>query len=237
MSLVINGVEITTLVIDGVRIEKAYINNALAFNAFDPETDDPTNIGEEWEGWLYAGKIRYPDGIYGIVISNKDHEMFTTMHDPISDMPMLDNFQDGKTNTDNMIENQVDLGVLISQTIIEGHNDWYIPAFYEMMHIQNMLCPGECLGYAMIPSVSQSYRLDRSIPPVDVSTDSIEVSIYPGFLNGESKAFDQTNYWTSTQSMTNKKEVYTFFSYGGSARGYDRERRAKLRLIRRVKLS
>jgi hypothetical protein len=180
----------------------------------------PTHIGQFAQGGYFAGYISTTgNGIatHGLIVApaasgynNKTKLQYQTATALESN---IDSSYDGATNTANMVSIETSTfpaGEYCAGLTINGYNDWYLPARWEL----------EIAYYNLKPSTTENktfayltnaYSVPARSTPY-TTTDPAQTSVAL-FQSGGSEAFEEDAHWSSTQeNQNNAYEIW--FSHG-----------------------
>ncbi len=172
---------------------------------------EPTTIGTAFEGGFYGGKIRIGVAIFAIVWAPKaEGEISGKWLDTYTDVPGATSCFDSMANTKAMAEAGSPIAQMALSANIGGHTDWCIPARDVLEMGYRFLKPStkkNCCSFRdgdNASSIPSGYPYTAELPA--------QTSVEP-FQKGNTDAFEEAWYWSSTQSS----EDYAFnqgFSYG-----------------------
>lgn len=187
----------------------------------------PLVIGEAIEGGTFAGVIRMGDQKFGIVVAAKAvGEKSAAWHTASTDILGARSFFDGMANTEAMAEAGSELAQWARGLVIEGFDDWHIPARDELELLYRNLKPTSRANYP--------YRGDNpsSVPPGYCYAEQTPAqTTVAAFRAGGADAFDEEWYWASTQFSRDVAWLQGFY-YGGQY-GNGKSWEARCRVVRR----
>ena len=209
----------------------------------------PTVIGQAYGGGFYAGQIAVGGGgtatHYLIVAPMASGEAGKAWKNATSDTPNADSFIDGPQNTADMVSHGnstvYPAAHFCNDLVIGGYTDWYMPARNELE-----VC------YYFLKNVTQDNNIssgNKGSNPNAVSPEPISTNYTAGnpaqttanaFKVGNSEAFDDGTYWSSTgagHTYPGQEEAWYqgFFSGApGVQTTYSKTIGFRVRAVRRV---
>jgi hypothetical protein len=189
-------------------------------------------FGTPLEGGFYAGRIRLPDGEYAVIVSPRaagDHD--DIKWGPVKRLAGALSFFDGLANTKAMAEAGSKAAKWALGLSVGGFSDWYIPSRDELELCYRNLKPTDqenwCYRGDNPSSVPVGYAY---MPDAPAQTEA------SAFRKGSAEAFDDTWYWTSTQSAGGSGYAW-YQGFGGGGQGcYGKDGYGRVRAVRRVKV-
>jgi len=170
---------------------------------------EPTVIGQEYGGGYYAGKMKYDDGEYYLVVAPKSARASGLFYKTTETADTgVSSLYDGLANTD-AINNVDHPAALHCKSLnIKGHADWYLPARDELELVYRNLKPGVQLNtVGSRPAVAGGGPQGENLNSVPVgaaytTTDPAQTSA----LNfrtgaGEQELTANSGYWASTEAV------------------------------------
>ena len=197
-----------------------------------PEIQVPAEIGAPFEGGFYGGKIRVGLVICAIVWAPKaEGEITGQWLDSYTDVPGATSCFDSMANTKAMAEAGSTIAQQALAASIGGHTDWCVPA-------RDVLE----MGYRYLKPTTEENDVYRygdnpsSIPAgYPYTATSPEQTTVEAFQDGNSEAFDEAWYFSSTQYSEYDAWDQTFFN--GTQliiiKGYER----RVRFVRLIPLN
>lgn len=189
-------------------------------------------FGTILEGGFYAGRIRLADGEYAIIVSPKaEGEHDDAAWGKVKRVENAMSFFDGLANTKAMAEAGSKLAQWALDLSIGGQTDWYLPSRDELELCYRNLKPTTQENWC--------YRGDNpsSVPPgYAYMPDAPAQSEVAAFRSGGAEAFDNTFYWSSTQSAGNSDYAWTQHFDDGSQDDGRKGDRFRARAVRRLKI-
>lgn len=201
------------------------------------------NIGDFWEGGYYTGKIGINGKIYALVLAPKStgespaplpwKTSNTNTNNTLS-------LSDGWSNTQAMVAVGIGLhpaGKFCHDLVIDGYDDWYLPSVDELEMCYRAFRPrtgNNSVTASGRPNIANGVN-PSSIPPGEVYTltSPAQTSLVE-FQFGNSQAFTNVYYWTSSQKDPATGWIQTF---NNGAQNYNNKSVSySIRAVRRVLL-
>jgi hypothetical protein len=184
--------------------------HAIMIAPTQPETQVPATIGTAFEGGFYGGKIRIGLSVFAIVWAPKaEGEITGKWLDTYTDVPGATSCFDSMANTKAMAEAGSPIAKQALAASIGGHTDWCVPA-------RDVLE----MGYRYLkPTTSENYVYRDGDNPSSIptgypyTTKSPEQTAAKAFQQGNTEAFDDVWYASSTQVSENDA-WNQYFGYG-----------------------
>lgn len=192
------------------------------------------NVGDFWEGGYYAGLVQQTDGVYAIIVAPKtlggEYSGFIRWQTTTNVVSGAFSTNDGLANTEAM-ENSSrtnPAGEFCWDLIIEGYDDWYLPAKDEIEVMYRNLKPTTQNNNA---NFGQN---PNSVPPKgNYLTNSPTQTEAELFKEGGAEAFQTSGaYWSSTQYSASSAYVKVFTT--GQELTTTKTNTSRVRAIRRV---
>jgi len=193
----------------------------------------PLAFGTLFEGGYYAGRIRLSDGEYAIVVAPKaeGEHADTVWNKSHKRIPEALSFFDGLANTQAMAAAGSKLAAWALNLTIGGFGDWYLPSRDELELCYRNLKPSTednwCYRGDNPSSVPVGYAY---FPELPLQTE------VAAFQDKGAEAFDESWYWSSTQSAgTDAYAWFQLFGYG-SQDYTTKDDELRARAVRRLKV-
>ena len=167
-------------------------------NTTAPLANSPGAIGAAFGGGFFAGLIKVDGKAFALVVSPKLFGEFKGRWIASNEsVPGAEDYADGLANTNAMAAAGSDLAKAVRGSVIEGFDDWYIPARDELELIYRNLKPTTWKNSASFrdgenPSsmpMGRHYTEERP-----AQTGAAE------FREGGAQALDAVWHWSSTQA-------------------------------------
>lgn len=195
-----------------------------------------TAFGTLLEGGFYAGRIRLPDGEYAVIVAPKgDGEHADSVWNKST--KRIDgalSFFDGLANTQAMAAAGSKLAQWALDLRIDGFADWYLPSRDELELCYRNFKPTDEENYCHRGDNPSSVPVGYAYMPDAPAQTSVEA-----FRKDGAEAFDDTWYWTSTQSAGAVGSAWgQGFNDGDQGYYYedDKDDELRARAVRRVKI-
>lgn len=189
-------------------------------------------FGTILEGGFYAGRIRLADGEYAIIVAPKvEGEHADAAWGKVKRVEDAMSVFDGLANTKAMAEAGSKLAQWALDLSIGGQTDWYLPSRDELELCYRNLKPTTQENWC--------YRGDNpsSVPPgYAYLPDAPAQSEVAAFRSGGAEAFDDTFYWSSTQSAGGSGCAWGQYFGNGGQGGGRKDVRCRARAVRRLKI-
>ena len=183
----------------------------------------PTRIGQKFEGGYLAGVIRVRDSAYAVLVALKSTECSIQVKTRCSGTPNTQLVNDGWSNTNAMNDVEHPAAQYCRSLNVGGYADFYLPSRDELELCYRNLKPTDWVN-ATYSSGILSGNLSlatgttlNSIPSRAAYTETNPAqTIVNAFQTGGIDAFDETYYWTSTESSSHTTfSLIQYFSDGG----------------------
>ncbi len=194
----------------------------------------PAAIGAAFGGGFYAGLINVAGETFALVVSPKLFGEFKGRWNA-SDASVLgaEDYADGLANTNAMAAAGSELAAAVRGAVIEGFDDWYIPARDELELIYRNLKPTDRENYASFrdgenPSSVPMGRHYTEEQPAQTSVAE--------FREGGSQALDAVWHWSSTQFGPSSSDAWLQVFYDGGQNDTRKSYEGRARAVRRFKI-
>ncbi|WP_313327328.1 phage tail-collar fiber domain-containing protein [Stutzerimonas balearica] len=198
----------------------------------------PTVPGEAFGGGYYAGRMRFPDGDYLLIVAPKAAETTLANKSDATSTSGTTSIFDGWANS-NAMNNSSHPAARHCRTYTGGgYTDWYLPARDELEVLYRNLKPSTSENYPGTRDDSLGYGENANSVPVGAAytAGNPAQTGQAAFRSGAAEAFnDAGTYWSSTQHSTWANAWIQRFSNGMqiSTQKYAKE---LVRPVRRVKI-
>lgn len=162
----------------------------------------PTVIGQAFGGGFYAGKIRYADGDYIIIVAPKSAETSLSHKTANSATAGTSSYHDGLANSDNMNNATHPAAQYCRAYAGGGFNDWHLPARDQLELMYRNLKPDTTANITGSRADSSNQGDNANSVPVGGSytAGTPAQTAATAFKTGGAEAFTvPTYYWTSTE--------------------------------------
>lgn len=179
-------------------------------------SDEPTGIGEPFQGGYYAGKMNYSDGEYWLIVSPKSTETTAQWKTTTTTTAGTDSLFDGLVNTLALNNATHPAGKHCADLFVNGYDDWYLPARDELELCYRNLKPTTSDNFTTSRPVEAGTGLNgtnsNSVPIGEAyTTTNPAQTLATKFKTGGTEAFQlyvgTDWYLTSTQSVTSSGRV------------------------------
>lgn len=202
-----------------------------------PNALAPTTIGQAFGGGFYAGKIAVGGGgvatHYLIVAPKASGENSSRTWGVYGTTTGITSVINGPTNSASLaaLGASYQAATFCEGLTIGGYSDWYLPAKNEL----------EVLYYFLKPSTTANNTASGSnanaVSPEPISTNyssgsPAQTSAGIGFRTGETDAFADDYYWSSTENDANGAWVQFF--YNGTQYDRGKNNSCSVRAVRRI---
>ena len=169
----------------------------------------PTRIGQKFKGGYFSGIIRVRDCAYLILAAPKSTDCSVRFKTQSSGTPGIHRVNDGWANTNAMNDAEYPAAQYCRNLNVGGHTDWYLPSRDELELCYRVFKPTDWGNttlragtFAGNLSLATGTNLN-SIPTGAAYTRTNPAqTIVTAFRAGSVEAFDDTYYWTSTESSS-----------------------------------
>ena len=192
-------------------------------------------LGTSMGGGFYAGRIRIEDQVYALIVAPKAEG---ELEGPPwiarnKSVPGALSYCDGLTNTQAMEAAGSKLAKWALDLVIDGHDDWYLPAQDELEVLYRNLKPGTQENYCWARS---GINLS-AVEPTRPYTPALPAqTLAEAFQAGAGEAFAESYYWSSTQHASHSVYAWCqYFTRGGQDCSY-KDDKLRARAVRRVLL-
>ena len=204
----------------------------------------PTRIGQRSPGGYFAGINRIGTNCYAVIVSPKwteSDQSWKTNHELT---PNTRSVNDGISNTIAMNPSNHPSAKYCLGLVVDGCNDFYLPALNELEVCYRNLKPGTSTNAVFSRSVFGEQMHDysgtnlSSVPSGSAYTlTNPSQTVVTAFCSGNNESFSTTVYWTSTESSTyTNGSLFQNFSDGSQVWSY-KSSVFRVRGIRRILLS
>jgi hypothetical protein len=168
----------------------------------------PTTIGQAYGGGFYAGKIAVGGGgvatHYLIVAPKSTGQTFELTWGPTGTTTGFSSVIAGPTNSSGLaaLGSAYQAATFCEGLNIGGYSDWYLPAKNELEVLYYFLKPSTTLNVAGYGSNANAVS-PEPISTVYTTGAPAQTASGINFRVGESEAFSQNQYWTSTEDTVN----------------------------------
>lgn len=205
----------------------------------------PAEIGAAYEGGYYFGSVVIDGNIYALVISPRAQGMTDTMSygNYTVDHGKARSVIDGWANTNALNSFRSPVFEWARSQVINGFNDWYIPArdeaelMYRNLKYNNTL---NVTGQRPLQSDDVSrvngHNVNSYPPQPGYTANDPAMTTAPLFAGSgiENISYSQEYTFTSTESSSNANEIWVANVYNGMQSLASKSSRRAVRLIRRV---
>ena len=186
---------------------------ALAFRTADQFL--PTVIGQAFGGGFYAGKIRYADGDYIIIVAPKSAETTLAHKTANSATAGTSSYHDGLVNSNSMNNATHPAAQYCRAYNGGGFTDWHLPARDQLELLYRNLKPDTTANITGSRAEAGNHGDNANSVPVGASytTGSPAQTSAAAFKTGGAEAFTvPTYYWSSTEyaPITNSAWIQRF---------------------------
>jgi len=199
----------------------------------------PTVIGQAFGGGFYAGKIRYADGDYIIIVAPKSAETSLSYKTPSSATTGTSSYYDGLANSNSMNNATHPAAQYCRAYNGGGFTDWHLPARDQLELLYRNLKPDTTANSTGSRGESGNQGANANSVPVGASytTGSPAQTDVAAFKAGGAEAFTTSAlYWTSTEYAPNTNNAWMQQFSNGSQGNYNKIGVSMVRPVRRVKI-
>lgn len=199
----------------------------------------PTVIGQAFGGGFYAGKIRYADGDYIIIVAPKSAETSLSHKTANSATAGTSSYHDGLANSNNMNNATHPAAQYCRAYAGGGFSDWHLPARDQLELLYRNLKPDTTANITGARGESGNHGDNANSVPAGASytAGSPAQTAAAAFKTGGAEAFTvPTWYWTSTEYAPGTSLAWIQrFSDGGQG-GDGKAYAYRVRPVRRLKI-
>ncbi|MDH0156486.1 DUF1566 domain-containing protein [Stutzerimonas stutzeri] len=209
----------------------------LAFRTADQFL--PTVIGQAFGGGFYAGKIRYADGDYIIIVAPKAAETSLSHKTANSATAGTSSYHDGLANSNNMNNATHPAAQYCRAYNGGGFTDWHLPARDQLELLYRNLKPDTTANYTGTRAEAGNHGDNANSVPVGASytTGSPAQTSAAAFKAGGAEAFAvPTWYWTSTEYAPNTANAWIQRFSDGAQGNNNKTNACLVRPVRRLKI-
>jgi len=209
----------------------------LAFRTADQFL--PTVPGQAFGGGFYAGKIRYADGDYLIIVAPKSAETSLSHKTANTATTGTSSYHDGLANSNNMNNATHPAAQYCRAYNGGGFTDWHLPARDQLELLYRNLKPDTTANITGARSESGSYGDNANSVPVGASytPGSPAQTAAAAFRTGGAEAFTvPTYYWTSTEYAPSTNYAWIQRFSDGFQLGFTKTNAYLVRPVRRLKI-
>lgn len=193
------------------------------------------SYGAPMAGGFYAGRVLIANIAYALIVAPKELGEKTNIgwNDAYTRVDGARSYFDGFANTRAMAEAGSKLAAWALALNIDGVNDWYLGSQDETEILYRNLKPGTDANSQW----GRSGINVSAIPPTyPYQAESPLQTTCPLFQSGGAEAFEEAEYWTSTQhASVSDFAWYQDFSNGGQDY-WDKGHKLRARVVRRLPL-
>lgn len=209
-----------------------------------PPITPPTEFGQEFQGGFYAGKMKYSDGEYWLVVAPKSTEAsgLQWKTSQATDAGALSVY-DGAVNTISINDESHPAAKYCSDLTINGYKDWYLPARDELELCYRNLKPStgaNKVGARAAHVGTGNFGDNNNSIPVGSSytSNTPAQTLSTLFQFGNSEHFSSDYFWTSSEALTLAGYAMAQKFLDGEQNSYPKTNTAsaKIRAVRRVKI-
>lgn len=198
------------------------------------------NIGDFWEGGYYTGKLQIDGKIYALVLAPKSTgESPTTLSWKTSNNNTTNtgSLSDGRLNTQTMITAGATAhpaAKYCHDLVINGYDDWYLPSISELEMCYRAFKPSITVNStgAYGPYGSGGTNLSSIPSGSNYSETNPSQTTVIAFRRGNTEAFVENYYWSSTQMNASFSWLQSF-NNGNQSTTY-KDGRLRVRAVRKV---
>lgn len=195
----------------------------------------PTVIGQAFEGGFYAGCLRVQRDYFILICSPRSDGDYddSPWNGSTKVVAGAMSYCDGMANTAAMAKAGSDLAKWATNLNIGGFDDWYLPSRDEL----------ELLYRAFKPTKQKNWVYRNGDNPSSLPAGYPYTEAAPGqtsieaFRAGKAKAFEDTWYWSSTQSASDSDYAWCQDFGNGYQDDYHKDGTLRARAVRRLKFS
>jgi hypothetical protein len=190
-------------------------------------------IGTEMGGGFYAGRIVSEGKTYALIVAPKDggeHAPVQLLNDSNNGQFAL-SYNDGLANTNELAKAGSKLAKWVRDLRIGDNDDWYLPAQDEL----------EIIYRNLKPTTNKNYIFNRSginlsaVEPTRPYTKDFPLKTTAElFQEGNSEAFNDVWYWTST--CVGDASAWVQFFHGGDQSDNFVSGNSRARAVRRLEI-
>lgn len=209
----------------------------LAFRTADQFL--PTVIGQAFGGGFYAGKIRYADGDYIIIVAPKAAETSLSHKTANSATAGTSSYHDGLANSNNMNNATHPAAQYCRAYNGGGFTDWHLPARDQLELLYRNLKPGTTANITGSRAEAGNHGDNANSVPVGASytTGSPAQTSAAAFKTGGAEAFTvPTYYWSSTEYAPGTNDAWVQRFSDGYQNASGKAYACLVRPVRRVKI-
>ena len=182
----------------------------------------PTRIGQQFGGGYHAGLIRVGHTCYAIIVASKTTQTRLKQKNSDNQTTGTQSVNDGRTNTNAMNNNSHPAAQYCRSMNAGGYTDWYLPSRDELELCYRNLKPGTANNTTYAAGtygapLDNANGTNPNSDPVGApyTTTNPAQTTATTFRTGGVEAFDESWYWTSTESSANTNvSLYQAFSDG-----------------------
>lgn len=200
----------------------------------------PTTPGEAFGGGYYAGKMRFSDGDYILIVAPKAAEASLAQKTASSATSGTSSYHDGLANSNAMNSSTHPAAQHCRNYTGGGYSDWYLPARDELEVMYRNLKPSAAANITGVRSESGNQGKNANSVPVGAAYTAGNPAQTQGaaFRSGAAEAFNDagSDYWTSTEYAPNPNQAWRQrFSDGRQDRNFKSDQYL-VRPVRRLKI-
>jgi hypothetical protein len=209
----------------------------LAFRTADQFL--PTVIGQAFGGGFYAGKIRYADGDYIIIVAPKSAETSLSHKAANSATAGTSSYHDGLANSNSMNNATHPAAQYCRAYNGGGFTDWHLPARDQLELLYRNLKPDTTANITGSRAEAGNHGDNANSVPVGASytTGSPAQTSAAAFKTGGAEAFTvPTYYWSSTEYAPDTSSAWIQRFSGGNQSFNGKTNAYLVRPVRRLKI-
>ena len=196
-------------------------------------TFDPSSVGLPYGGGYYAGKIITGGVTYALIVAPKaqggENSSLAWKTSNLTTAGTT-SINDGQANTNAMIAAGASAhpaANFCNNLTINGYDDWYLPAKDELEILYRYLKPSTTANYTDSGANTSSVPTTGNYTSGNPAQTSVTI-----FRTGNSEAFNESYYWSSTEYSSTDGQVQFF--YVGSQTSATKTRPYYVRGVRRI---
>jgi len=191
------------------------------------------SYGSPLGGGFFAGRILIASVAYALIVAPKAEGDFapTEWIEDYKDVPGARSFNDGLANTAAMAVAGSELAKRARDLRIGGFEDWYVASQDETEICYRNLKPGTDENSLYMRS---GINVSAIPPTYPYSLDFPKQTESELFRTGGSEAFEEVDYWTSTQHASLSYDAWSQLFADGTQDGWFKDNHYRARVVRRL---